>query len=133
METEIAADDADVGEMGYLTTPGVRGAAKTTQKFTRHERQGHLDGQRREGEMNGYRAEVSTQVRTNMGAGTNEHGIAFGVWSELIVGEWGAMEILTDPYTLAGQGLIRLVLFLMVDMAFRHPEAFSKGTGLTVS
>ena len=83
--------------------------------------------------MNGYRAEVSTQVRKDMGGGTNEHGIAFGVWPELLVGEWGAMEILTDPYTLAGKGLIRLVLFLMVDIALRHPEAFSKGTGLTAS
>jgi HK97 family phage major capsid protein len=133
METEIATDDADVGEMGYLTTPGVRGAAKTTQKFNGTNGEAIWTGGADAGEMNGYRAEASTQVRNNMGAGTNEHGIAFGVWSELIIGEWGAMEILTDPYTLAGKGLIRLVLFLMADMAYRHPEAFSKGTGLTVA
>jgi HK97 family phage major capsid protein len=133
METVIAEADADVNEMGYLTTPGVRGAAKTTQKFTGTNGEAIWTGSAGQGEMNGYRAEVSTQVRKDMGAGTNEHGIAFGVWSELLVGEWGAMEILTDPYTLAGKGLIRLVLFLMVDMAYRHPEAFSKGTGLTGS
>lgn len=133
METEVAESDADVAEMGYLTTPGVRGAAKTTQKFNGTNGEAIWTGTAGEGEMNGYRAEVSTQVRSNMGVGNNEHGIAFGVWSELIIGEWGAMEILTDPYTLAGKGLIRLVLFLMVDMALRHPEAFSKGTGLTVS
>lgn len=129
METVIAEADADVSEMGYLTTPGVRGAAKTTQKFPGTNGAAIWE----DNEMNGYRAEVSTQVRKNMGAGTNEHGIAFGVWPELLVGEWGAMEILTDPYTLAGKGLIRLVLFLMIDIALRHPEAFSKGTGLTVS
>lgn len=133
METVIAEADADVNEMGYLTTPGVRGAAKTTQKFSGTNGEAIWTGGAGNGEMNGYRAEVSTQVRKDMGAGTNEHGIAFGVWSELLVGEWGAMEILTDPYTQAGKGLIRLVLFLMVDMGYRHPEAFSKGTGLTVS
>ena len=133
METEVALDDADVGEMGYLTTPGVRGAAKTTQKFSGTNGEAIWTGNAENGEMNGYRAEVSTQVRSNMGAGTNEHGIAFGVWSEMIVGEWGAMEVLTDPYTLAGKGLIRLVLFLMIDIQLRHAEAFSKGTGLTVS
>ncbi len=133
METVIAEADADVNEMGYLTTPGVRGAAKTTQKFSGTNGEAIWTGEAGEGEMNGYRAEVSTQVRKDMGAGTNEHGIGFGVWSELLVGEWGAMEILTDPYTLAGKGLIRLVLFLMVDMGYRHPEAFSKGTGLTVA
>lgn len=133
METVIAEADADVSEMGYLTTPGVRGAAKTTQKFSGTNGEAIWTGGAEQGEMNGYRAEVSTQVRKDMGGGTNEHGIAFGVWSELLVGEWGAMEVLTDPYTLAGKGLIRLVLFLMVDMGLRHPEAFSKGTGLTVS
>jgi HK97 family phage major capsid protein len=133
METVIAEADADVNEMGYLTTPGVRGAAKTTQKFSGTNGEAIWTGKAGEGEMNGYRAEVSTQVRKDMGVGTNEHGIAFGVWPELLVGEWGAMEILTDPYTLAGKGLIRLVLFLMIDIALRHPEAFSKGTGLTVS
>ena len=129
METEVATDDADIGEMAYLTTPGVRGAAKTTQKFTGTNGMAIWEGN----EMNGYRAEASTQVRSNMGAGSNEHGIVFGVWPQVIVGEWGAMEILTDPYTLAGRGLIRLVLFLMADVALRYPEAFSKGTGLTVS
>jgi HK97 family phage major capsid protein len=129
METEVAMDDADIGEMAYLTTPGVRGAAKTTQKFTGTNGQPIWEGN----EMNGYRAEASTQVRSNMGAGTNEHGIVFGVWPQVIVGEWGAMEILTDPYTLAGRGLVRLVLFLMADVALRYPEAFSKGTGLTAA
>lgn len=133
METVIAEADADVNEMGYLTTPGVRGNAKTTQKFTSTNGEAIWTGGADAGEMNGYRAEVSTQVRKDMGAGTNEHGIAFGVWSELMVGEWGAMEVLTDPYTKAGQGLIRLVLFLMIDLALRHSEAFSKGTGLTVT
>jgi HK97 family phage major capsid protein len=137
METVIAEADADVNEMGYLTTPGVRGAAKTTQKFSGTNGEAIWTGSAGQGEMNGYRAEVSTQVsKTMLGSaptGGTEHGIAFGVWSELLVGEWGAMEILTDPYTLAGKGLIRLVLFLMVDMGYRHPEAFSKGTGLTVS
>lgn len=133
METEVANDNADVGTMGYLTTPSVRGAAKTTQKFTGTNGEAIWTGSRDNGEMNGYRAEVSNQVRKDMGAGTNEHGIAFGAWQQLIIGEWGAMEILTDPYTLAGKGLIRLVLFLMIDEALRHPEAFSKGTGLTVA
>lgn len=133
METEVANDNADVGTMAYLSTPGVRGAAKTTQKFTGTNGEAIWTGSANEGEMNGYRAEVSNQVRKDMGAGTNEHGIAFGVWQQLLIGEWGAMEILTDPYTQAGKGLIRLVLFLMADMALRQPEAFSKGTGLTAS
>jgi HK97 family phage major capsid protein len=133
METEIASDDADVGEMAYLTTPGVRGAAKTTQKFTGTNGMAIWEGN----EMNGYRAEASTQVSKTMSGsaatGGTEHGLVFGVWPQLVIGEWGAMEILTDPYTLAGRGLIRLVLFMMADVALRYPEAFAKSIGLTVS
>jgi hypothetical protein len=51
----------------------------------------------------------------------------------LLIGEWGAMELLTDPYTLAGQALIRVILFLMADINARHGESFAKGTGLTVT
>jgi hypothetical protein len=82
--------------------------------------------------MNGYRAEASNQVSKTLGGGS-EHGIVFGVWSQLIVGEWGAVEIITDPYALKKQGMIEVTEFLMVDIALRYAEAFCKGTGLTVS
>jgi hypothetical protein len=85
------------------------------------------------GEMNGYRAEASTNVKSNLGAGTNEHGIVFGVWSALLFGEWGAMELLTDPFTLAGQAMIRVISFNQCDLQLKYGPCFSKGTGLILS
>lgn len=126
METLIEAANADVGTMAYLTTPEIGGKAKQAPVLA------NTVGLPiwQNGQMNGYRAEVSNQVSKVLGAGA-EHGIVFGVWSELVIGEWGALEIITDPYRLKKQGMIEVTSFIMVDINARHPKAFSKGTGLT--
>lgn len=124
LETEVAVDDADIGAMAYLTTPGIRGRLKKTQMF---------DGTNGlpvwfQAELNGYRAEVSTQVPANLTKGTsagNCHAILFGVWSQLLIGYWGAYELLVDPYTLKKQALIEVTIFDMAGTAVRHPQAFA--------
>lgn len=129
METQVAADDADIGVMAYATTPEVRGSAKTTEKAT-GTAQFIWTGGVEDGEMNGFRAMASNQFLKNLGAGTNEHGIIFGVWSQLLIGEWGALELLVDPFSLSRQGLVVVVMFMIADVAIRHEEAFTIGTGL---
>ncbi|MFW6030992.1 MAG: phage major capsid protein [Myxococcota bacterium] len=133
METKIAEADADVDRMGYVGTPGVRGAAKTTLTFPDANTGAPIwTGGVRDGEMNGFNAMASTQVKKDLGAGS-EHGLIFGAWEHLLIGEWGAMDLLVDPFTRGGRGLIRVILFLIADVALRYPEAFSKATGLTVA
>ena len=132
LETQVVADDADIGVMAYATTPEIRGVAKVTEKAA-NTAQFLWAGSVREGEMNGFRAMASNQIRKDLGTGGTEHGILFGVWDQLLIGEWGAMEIIVDPYAKKKQGLVELTLFVIADVAIRHPEAFSKGTGLTTS
>jgi HK97 family phage major capsid protein len=131
METDIQAANADIGTMAYLTTPEVKAKAKQTARLSNTIAMSIWEA----GELNGYRAEASNQVSKTMNGsaptGGSAHGIVFGVWPELLIGEWGAMEIITDPYRLKKQGMIEVTTFLMVDMALRYAQAFSKGTGLT--
>lgn len=133
METEIALDNADIGSMAYLTTPGARGKAKKTQEFA------STNGAAlwRDGEMNGYRAEASNQVSATMNGsaatGGTSHGIIFGVWSQLLILEWGAMELITDPYRLKKQGMIEVTSFMLADILLRYPQAFCKGTGQSLT
>jgi HK97 family phage major capsid protein len=133
METDIAGANADVGSMGYLTTPEIRGRAKQVAQLSNTIALPIWNA----GEMNGYRAEVSNQVSKVMNSsaptGGSSHGIVFGVWPELLIGEWGAMEVITDPYRLKKQGMIEVTTFLLADIAVRYAAAFSKGTGLTNS
>jgi HK97 family phage major capsid protein len=132
METAVVEDNADIGAMGYVTTPGIRGAAKTIEKATGTAQflwTGGVEG----GELNGFRALASNQVKKNLGTGQNEHGILFGCWEHLLVGEWGALELIVDPLTLAGQGMIVVTVYVIADIGIRYPEAFSKGTGLVLA
>lgn len=133
METVIAESDADIERMGYVSTPGLRGAAKTTLTFPDANTGAPIwTGGVRDGEMNGFRSMASTQVSKTLGGGA-EHGLIFGAWEHLLIGEWGAMDILVDPYTRGGRGLIRVIVFSIADVALRYAEAFSKATGLTVA
>ena len=81
------------------------------------------------GDLIGYKALVSNQVPQNLvtldSSHSDCHAIIFGVWPSLIVGEWGVLEIISDPYSLKKQGLIEVTSFQLVDVMLRHPEQFA--------
>lgn len=125
-ETQVAANNADIGPMAFLTSPVVRGKLLTTLRSTTAGSQYLWTD---ENTMRGYPAVASNQIRNNYTTGTSTticSGMIFGVWSELIVGEFGgAMELIIDPYTGAGQNMIVVHSVLMVDVAVKHPKAFA--------
>ena len=42
-----------------------------------------------------------------------------------MVGEWGVIEIVVDPYALKKQGMIEVTSFQMVDVGVRLPQMMS--------
>lgn len=74
----------------------------------------------------------SNQVPTNLGAGTNEHGLIYADWSELMIGIWSALDVLVNPYesTAYSKGNVSVRAMATVDIALRHPAAFVKATGV---
>ena len=48
-----------------------------------------------------------------------------GDFSNILIGEWGGIELNTDPYTHSLKGKTRYVIFKTCDIAIRHPQAFS--------
>lgn len=142
MESLAATANALLGALGYLTTPGIAGNAKKTLKFPAAAiAQGGIlwDGTILEGEMNGYVARATNQVSKTMGAngaisGSTFHGMVYGNWSEVLVGQFGgAMEMIVDPYSKKKQGLIEVTSFQMADTAIRHPVSFTVATNLAKS
>jgi HK97 family phage major capsid protein len=133
-ETNVANSNADIGTMAWLTNPKVRGKWKTTLKSTTA---GSLYLWTDEQQVNGYRAEVTTSIPSNLTVGTSTTvcSIAvFGVWSELLIGEWGgAMDVVVDPYTYVQQNMVQIVTALMVDINVRHPAAFNIQIGILTS
>lgn len=112
-EDAVAVDNALMGNLAYLTDPTTRGGLKTTEKFTNTGFTVWEPGNT----LNGYRAEVSTQVTAG--------DVFFGNWADLIQGIWGGLEVLADPYTLGARFNVRVIGIWTTDFALRHPESFA--------
>jgi HK97 family phage major capsid protein len=121
---ELAVDNADMGALSFLTTPGVR--AKL-QKTATDAGSGLFVWGERANALMGYRAEVSTQVPSNLtkGSGTDLHAIIFGNWNELMIAQWGGLDLLVDPYTQGTNSLIRVVANSWWDVALAHAASFA--------
>lgn len=126
LETGIAQANADVGSMAYLTNAKVRGKLKSTQKFTGTNGQPVWDAGNTP--INGYRCAVTNSIPSNLTKGTAS-GIAsamvFGNFSDLIIGMWGSLDLMVDPYTGSTAGTIRVVTLQDVDVAIRNAESFT--------
>lgn len=53
---------------------------------------------------------------------------AYGDWSQLYVGQWGAIDLTVDPYTKAADGQVRLVVNCFFDFKLVRPNAVVYGT-----
>lgn len=123
LESSIAAANADVGSLGYLTSCFGRGKLKTTPKQT-----GYPTYLWDNGSLNGYRSVATNQVPSNLtkGSGTNLTALLFADWSALYVATWGAVDVLVDPYTNSTTGAIRVRTMLDCAIRLRRVEAFAK-------
>lgn len=49
----------------------------------------------------------------------------FGDWAELLIAQWGGIDLLVDPYTLAVDGQIKIVAQGFFNVLVHRPEAFA--------
>lgn len=125
LESAVAAVNADVGTLGYLTNTKVRGKLKGTEKAAST---GQFIWQDGNTPLNGYRATVSNQVPGNLTKGTAAgicSAILFGNFADLLIGQWGALDLMVDPYTNSTSGTVRVVALQDADIAVRHVESFA--------
>lgn len=117
METQIALDNADVNSMVYIANAGFRGYAKTKIKFAGSSSDATLweSG----GTVNGYRTDITNQVAAG--------DVFFGNFSDLLIGMWGGLELMVDPYSGSKKGRVRIVTFQDVDIALRRAASFTLG------
>ena len=133
LETVVANANADVDSMAYLTNAKAVGWLKKLKSTTGQYLWTNLPGGQRSGtpgEINGYPVARSNQARSTLTKGTSNgicSEVVFGNWSELILGEWGVLEIMPNPYdaTLFKQGGVLLRAMQSVDVAVRHAASFS--------
>lgn len=133
LETQITMANAPEDNLAYIANAKTVGWLKklkstTGQYLWTNSPLGQRSGT--PGEINGYPVARTNQARANLTKGTSSgvcSEIVFGNWSELLIGEWGTIEIVPNPYdaTLFKQGGVLLRAMQSLDIGVRHGASFS--------
>lgn len=132
METLVAEKNADVSNMTYLANARTIGWLKQLKNEDGSYLWKSITDARRNaipGELNGYAVARSNRVLSNLDKGTSTgvcSDLFFANWSDLIVGEWGVIEILPNPFssTAFDNGGVEVRALQSLDLNIRHPESF---------
>ena len=110
-DAEAAVTDYS-GEKRFVMSPTAKSAFKqTTISGSKSDLRLLLE----DGEVDGYPVSDSSNVVAG--------GYAFGDFGELVVAQWGGIDIVVDPYTLATKNAIRLVINAYFDAKVRREGA----------
>ena len=125
LEELVSLANADVADMAYLTNAKMRAQLKLTQVFS------STNGAPVWGSdnmVNGYRTAVTNAVPANLTKGTASgtcSAIIFGHFADVMIGMWGGLDLIADPYALATSGGRRIVALQDVDVAVRRAVSFA--------
>ena len=122
-QEDLASANALRGSLGYVTTPTVASLCMQRVMFTGTASpiwQGNMLRGSMGGYPTGFPAMSSNQVPTG--------DMIFGDWSQLVIGEWGVLEIAVDETANFQAGIVGIRCFYTMDVGVRIPAAFSIGT-----
>lgn len=124
LETAVAVANADVGTLGYLTNAKVRGKLKTASKVSG---QNGFIWENGDTPLNGYQAAITNAVPSNLtkGTGTNLSAAIYGNWADMVIGMWGVLDIMVNPYAESDSGGVVINALQDVDIAVRNTESFA--------
>lgn len=118
-----AASNALRGNPGWVTNAA--GAAKLlgVQRFSNTDTP-LWEGNIMNGQLVGFNAMSSEQLASG--------NIIFGSWDEVLIGEWGVLELATDNGgTRFNAAQVGIRAMWLVDVLIRYPQAFVVGTNLS--
>lgn len=121
-QTTVAASNAMMPGFGYVTTPTIAGILMGKPRFTNSDTP-IWGGNILDGSLVGAPALSSLQVSSATMFG--------GDFSQVVIGEWGVLEIEANPYAQFQAGIVGVRALYTVDIAIRYGAAFAIGTGMT--
>lgn len=115
-DLEAAIEDANVvGECKYVMSNKAKAAFRNMAKSTKSTQL----------VMEGGMIDGTPVLNTSNLEGKN---FIYGDFSNLAIGQWGAIDLTIDPFSKAAQGQVRLVINAYFDAKVLRPEAFAFGT-----
>lgn len=121
-QTTVAASNAMMPGFGYVTTPTIAGILMGKPRFTNSDTP-IWGGNILDGMVVGAPAMSTLQVSSGTMFG--------GDFSNVVIGEWGVLEIEANPYAQFQSGIVGVRALYSVDVGIRYGAAFAIGTGMT--
>jgi len=115
---KIATANRLSGKLAYVTNPTVGALLKSREKASGYPSYLITD----DNKMAGYNVFESNQI----GSGT----LLFGDFGMVVVGQWGGIELIINPYSFAKKGLTEITAQAMLDVAVLDQGAFCKSTNV---
>lgn len=110
---EAQLENANVrGNIKFIVSPSAKADLKTTMKG--ESKNFIMEGN----EVNGYPVLCTSAIPAK--------GIIYGNFADLVIGQWGGIDLTVDPYTQAASGKVRLVINAYFDAKPRRADAFVK-------
>jgi HK97 family phage major capsid protein len=129
METEVGIDNGLLDDtLAYVSNAKVQGKLKTIPQIA-----GYPYYLMNEGNVNGYPFYMSNAIPSNLGTGSAFSAAIFGNWSEVLVGSWGGLQLIVDPYTAKANGVLEISAAAYHDVLVRTPAAFCKIVDITTA
>lgn len=117
---KVATDNADMGQMVFVLTPASVEKGLTIEKAS-NTAQFLINGLPGTGfTALGFPVLVTNQITGNV--------MFFGNFADCVVGTWGAMTVVVDPYSKAQTGQIAYTISSFHDVAVRHGQSFTVST-----
>ena len=121
-QTDVAGANVMPARGGYVTTPSVAALLMQRVKFS-STASPLWEGNVWDGTMSGFPGMTSLQ----MTAAT----MLFGDWAQVVIGEWGTLEIEVNPYANFQSAITGIRAIVSMDCGLRYAGAFSYATSIT--
>jgi HK97 family phage major capsid protein len=122
-QSDVASGNVTPDNFGYVTTPVVAALLMARPELPSTGTTRLWTGNLWDGALFGLPAMSSAQ----MSAGT----MLAGDWSQVVIAEWGVLEIETNPYANFAAGIVGVRAITTIDVGVRYAAAFSYASSIT--
>jgi HK97 family phage major capsid protein len=113
LESLVDTSNALMGNIGYISTPTLKGKMKTTSKDTGSGIFIASEGN----QVNGYPLYATSAMPSGK--------VIFGNFNDVLVANWAGMDVLVNPYSYSKTGQVELVINTYWSWAKRRTESFA--------
>jgi len=122
---DVEVGNALIGRLAFMTSPGVKAWMMANEKTDANGNYIMTDPNN----LAGFPIYSTNQMPTTFD--TDKSVLLFGNYADLLMGFFGPLDVLVNPYSYDSTGIIRVTAFQDADIAVRHEVSFSAINDIT--